>query len=109
MKDKFLSVNLKIPIELKLSVDTCNLMTSNKALLLKYGINLDKQDEITLFIRSVPKCLVKSNHRNNDTKLISNIRSLLKEVEDNVLNNNGINFLPTTINNAIAMEACRGN
>lgn len=106
-ESELLSVNLRDPLSMEFPTEMCTLLLHNKTLLKKYGINLGSSKENTLFIRTIPQCLVTNNDPCNGEKILSKIRSLLNEVFKN-RSTNQANVLPLIIHNAIASEACHG-
>ncbi|XP_047364016.1 DNA mismatch repair protein Mlh3-like isoform X4 [Vespa velutina] len=104
----FQTKKLSIPIIIEVTVNICTLLQWNKKSLDKFGIKLTAINGNTLSIYSIPKCFITNKQYYNDVKLTMIIRNLLNEIVDNIMNGNGINFLPLSIHNAISTEACHG-
>ncbi|XP_035723635.1 DNA mismatch repair protein Mlh3-like isoform X3 [Vespa mandarinia] len=104
----FQTKKLSIPIIIEVTVNICSLLLWNKKSLDKFGIKLTAINGNTLSIYSIPKCFITNKQYYNDVKLTMIIRNLLNEIVDNIMNGNGINFLPLSIHNAISTEACHG-
>ncbi|XP_046832489.1 DNA mismatch repair protein Mlh3-like isoform X2 [Vespa crabro] len=104
----FQTKKLSIPIIIEVTVNICTLLLWNKKSLDKFGIKLTAINGNTLSIYSIPKCFITNKQYYNDVKLTMIIRNLLNEIVDNIMNGNGINFLPLSIHNAISTEACHG-
>ncbi|XP_050599891.1 uncharacterized protein LOC126927972, partial [Bombus affinis] len=69
----------------------------------------DVVDNNTVMIRAVPECLRKNKYYHDELKLKLKVQNLLNELVQNFSSydsNYATNILPSTIHNAIAMEAC---
>lgn len=107
---QFTFVTLHRPIIISdLSPSDCNLISMNQSVLVQYGLNVSFRNDDTLLISTVPRCFSKKSYHANNSEMENVVRKLLQEVLDG-LNSNGIaKFLPLTIHDALASEACRGN
>ncbi|KZC07380.1 DNA mismatch repair protein Mlh3 [Dufourea novaeangliae] len=108
-RNQLLSTKLRDPIVIQLPVDKCNLLISNKIQLKRFGISFIAINDSTMAVHTVPECLKKDRYY-DEVKLKFNLQSLLNEILQYFTKDkhHGLNDLPHTIHNAIAMEACHG-
>ncbi|KOC58708.1 DNA mismatch repair protein mutL, partial [Habropoda laboriosa] len=110
IRNQLFSIKLKDPITIELSVDSCNLLLSNKVALKKYGVTFNVINNDTAIVSAIPECLKKNKYHYDEIKLKINVANLLTELLQSftIYGSYQSNNLPLTILNAIAMEACHG-